>query len=153
MILLQSNDRFDDLAKLDTSTGRVSWFSRQVVDLTIASSPIRGHIAQLCGHTLCFYRKAKVLHFRVDDEDLELTEETQVELVRVRDAVNCITVLRNGVPLFTWTYHRPVIDPLLEYDPTPFIEEEQFDFCLFVYNVMNDPDRRERIYTEYTHAD
>ncbi|MCD4738513.1 MAG: hypothetical protein K8R89_04565 [Anaerolineae bacterium] len=152
MILLQSNDRFADLAKLDTSTGRVSWFSRQV-DSTIASRPIRGHIAQLGGHTLCFYRKEKVLHFRVDDEDLELTEETQVELVHVRDAVNCITVLRHEVPLFAWTYQRPVIDPLLEYDPTPFIDEEQFDFCLFVYNVANDPDRRERIYTEYTHAD
>lgn len=87
----------------------------------------------------------------MDDEDLELTEKTQVELVGVRDDVNRITVLRNGVPLFTWTYQRPVID-LSQYDPTPFIEEEHFDFCLFVHNVVNDPGRRERIYTERTHT-
>lgn len=147
MILLESNDRFDDLAELNTSTGQVSWFSRRA-NLTAASRPVRGHIAKLHGRTLCLYREAGVLHFRVNNEDFELTEKTYVKLERIEDNVNRITVLRDGDEMFTWTYRRPVIEPPLEIDPTPFVEEEHFDFCLFVYNVAGDPSRRERIYTE-----
>jgi hypothetical protein len=145
MVLLQSMDKFDNLAELDTGTGQISYFSRRA-NPKAASRPIRGAIAQLHGRTLCLYREAGALHFRVDNEDFELTEKTHVELVRTQDDVNRITVLRNGVPLFTWTYQRPAIYPPLELDPTPFIEEEDFDFCLFVHNVVNDPSRRKRIY-------
>lgn len=149
MVLLQSNDRFDSLAELDTSTGQISWFSRSA-DPARASSPVHGHVGQMQGRILCLYRdEAGILHFRVDNVDLELTENTHVELERVRDDANRITILRNGILLFAWTYQRPVIEPSLEYDPTPFIEEEHFDFCLFVYNVANDPGRREIIYTEH----
>jgi hypothetical protein len=88
------------------------------------------------------------LHFRVDDEDFELTEETSVRLVRENETTNTIMLFRREDLLFAWTYQRPLIDPPLKYDPTPFIEEEDFDFCLFVYNVANNPGRKARIYTK-----
>lgn len=116
----------------------------------MASRPICGHIAQLDGRIVCLYREAGQLHFRVNDIDCELTENTKVSLVRIREDANRFTVLRDGITLFTWTYQRPVIEPPLELDPTPFVEEEHFDFCLFVYNVVNDLGRRERIYAECT---
>jgi hypothetical protein len=145
MVLLQSMDVFDNLAELSTSTGQVSWLSKHAHP-ELTSHPVHGSIAQLHGRTLCLYRQEGVLHFRVDHEDFELTKETSIKLERVRDRVNSISVLRSGTPLFTWAYQRPTIDPPLELDPTPFVDEEDFDFCLFVHNVMNDPSRRERIY-------
>jgi hypothetical protein len=145
MVFLQSMDKFDDLAELDINTGKISWFSRRA-DFTAVSRPIQGHIAQLYGRTLCLYRQAGLLHFRVENQDFELTENTHIKLERLHNDVNCITVLRNGAVVFTWTYQRPALYPPIEIDPTPFIEGEHFDFCLFVYNVANDPDRRERIY-------
>ena len=147
MIILQSTDRFDSISALDADTGRISWFSRSE-DSTLPSGPVQGHIAELQQRTLCLYRREGSLHFRVDDEDFELTEETSVRLVRENEATNAIMLFRGEDLLFSWTYQRPAIDPPLKYDPIPFIEEEDFDFCLFVYNVANNPDRKERIYTE-----
>jgi len=149
MVLMQSLDTFDDLAELDINTGRIRWFSRRANSAAV-SRPIHGHIAQLHGRTLCFYRRGGVLHFRVDNKDFELTENTLVNLVRVDHDTNCIKVTREGTSLFSWTYRRPLVFPPLGLDPTPFIEEEDHDFCLFVYNVANDPGRRERIYAGHT---
>ena len=88
------------------------------------------------------------MHFRVDDEDFELTAETSVKLVPVKETTNTIMLFRGEDLQSSWTYQRPALDPPLKYDPTPFVEEEDFDFCLFVYNVANDPGRKARIYTK-----
>lgn len=145
MLLLQSMDRFDDLAELNTSTGQISWFSRRA-DPTAASRPVRGHIAQLQGRTLCLYREAGILHFRVDDIDIELTEDTCIELVRGK--TNVLTVLRGDVPIFCLEYRPYMADETDKWRMylDPFIEEEDFDFGLFVYNTVKDVDRRDRIY-------
>ena len=86
----------------------------------------------------------------MDNKDFELTAQTHIKIVHLDDGANCIIVLRNGVSLFTWAYRRPTVDPPMEYDPTPFVEHEDFDFCLFVHNVANDPGRRERIFAADT---
>jgi hypothetical protein len=144
-IILRSRDKFDVLAELNTNTGQISWFSR-CTNLAKSSGPVCGAIAQLQGRVLCLYRETGTLHFKIDDEDFELSETTEVELVHVKEYTNRITILRQDTVLFTWVYQRPLIDPPLEQDPTAFVEEEHFDFCLFVYNVANDPERRERIW-------
>jgi len=93
---------------------------------------------------LILYREADVLHLRLDDTDFELTDDTRIELSR--GDVNVLTAVRGGTVLFSLKYQPPVIEPPLEIDPTPFVEEEHFDFGLFVYNIMRDVDRRSRIY-------
>jgi hypothetical protein len=44
--------------------------------------------------------------------------------------------------------YQVVIDPPLDQDPTPFVEEEHFDFDfgLLVANVCSDPSRQDRLY-------
>ena len=152
MIVLQSMDRFDSMAVLDSDTGQISWFSRSKPS-TLPSGSVRGGIVELQQRTLCLYRREGALHFRVDDEDFALTEETSVSLVHVNETTNTIMLFRGEDLLFAWTYQRPVIDPPLRYDPTPFVEEEDFDFCLFVYNVANDPGRKARIYVKENHPE
>jgi hypothetical protein len=93
------------------------------------------------------------LHFRLHDEDFELTEETSVRPVRVDETTNTITLFRGEDLHFSWTYQRTAIDPPLKDDPTPFVEEEHSDFCLFVYNVANDPGRKARIYVKENHPE
>ncbi len=144
MVLLQSMDNFDKFAELDTNAAQISYFSRH--EKPAASHQIRGTFAQLHGRTLFLYRVAGLLHFRVDNDDFGLTENTEVRLERLHDDLNRVSVLRDGISLFTWIYRRPMIYPPLEIDPTPCIEEEHFDFCLFVYNVVNDAVRKESIY-------
>jgi hypothetical protein len=144
MVLLRSVDRFQDLAELDTDTGQISWFSRP--RNCGESLRIQGSIARLHNRVLCLYREEEMLHFRVDNKDIELTEETTIHLVSIDENYNRIIVFCDDVSLLDWAYQRPEIEPSLDCDLTPFVEEEQFDFCLFVYNVANDKSRRENIY-------
>jgi hypothetical protein len=57
-------------------------------------------------------------------------------------------LISNGALLFSFEYNAPKLDIPLENDPTPFVEEEDFDFLLFVNNVLKDKARRERIYNQ-----
>ncbi|WP_344171777.1 hypothetical protein [Pilimelia columellifera] len=41
-------------------------------------------------------------------------------------------------------YHRDV--PMFEGDPTPFVELEDFEFGVFLRNLLGDPERMERIF-------
>jgi hypothetical protein len=110
VIILHSMDKFDSIAVLDADTGQISWFSRSRPS-TLPSGPVRGHIAELQQRTLCLYRREGALHFRVDDEDFELTEGTTVRLVPVSETTNTIMLFRGEDLLFAWTYQRPTIDP------------------------------------------
>jgi hypothetical protein len=140
-------DKFDSIAVFNPDDGQVSWFSRTENPKT-ASQPIKGHIARLQGRTMILYREHGILHFRVDDKDFQLTGEIEIKLVSVDHKTNCFMIFCKGAQLFRWTYQRPIIDPPLEVDPTLGVEEEHFDFCLFVHNVVHDPLRRARIYTK-----
>ena len=56
--------------------------------------------------------------------------------------LNALTIKHRDAALVTIRYKPSVVGPSLESDPTPFVEREQFDFGLFIHNVLNDPKRR-----------
>jgi hypothetical protein len=145
MVLLESYDRFDDLVELEPTTGQVRWYSKRD-NPNMATLPIQGAVSQLNGHMVFLYREADVLHFRVDDIDIELTEDTRIELIRGN--TNVLTMLRGDAPIFRLEYKPYVADEIDKWRMylNPFIEEEDFDFGLFVYNVLKDPRRRADIY-------
>jgi len=92
------------------------------------------------------YREGDVLHFKVDDMDIELTDNTHIELKR--GEVNVLKVLRDDAPIFCLEYQPYVADEVdkwrMYFDP--FIEEEHFDFGLFLRNLMKDANRRHGVY-------
>jgi len=97
-------------------------------------------------HAVFLYRQTDVLHFRVDDVDIELTEDTRIELIR--GTANILTVLRDDAPIFRLEYKPYVADEIDEWRMylNPFIEDEHFDFGLFVRNVTQNPHQRDVIY-------
>jgi hypothetical protein len=145
-MLLQNLDQFDDLVLLDPDTEQISMLSRSAHPELSAQS-VRGHFADLAGHRIYFYRAHdERLHVRVDELHVEFNRETRVTLVRQDIDTNRFQVLRNGSVVIDLLYPRPVLDPPLAHDPTPFVDEEDFDICLLIHNVMTDAARRERIY-------
>ena len=144
MILLQSNDKYDEIAELEPDTGVLKTYSRRQ-EAARAVQPVRGHFAHLDGHVMILYRDMEVLHFRVDDADVALTDASRVELQQENGWHRLIVNEATG-PLLQLLYKRPNPDPPLESDPTSFVEEEDFDFGVFVHNVVNDSARHTRIY-------
>jgi hypothetical protein len=52
---------------------------------------------------------------------------------------------KNGTALVSLKYKTPAV-PVSAFDVTPFAEDEDFDFLLFVHNVLSDPERRRDIW-------
>ena len=146
MILLQSLNRFSDAAELDVGTGQMQRHNK-VDRLDLVSYPVHGHFAELNGAVICFFRHDNgVLHLKIGATDIELQDDAIVSLQREVDNQFRLVVLRRGLPAFNWRYRRPKIDPPLPADPTSFVEEEDFEILLLTSNVMNDNERRRRIY-------
>ena len=142
MLILQSRDVFERLASLQPESNQVTWFARQPG----MHYSIQGTIAEV-GDYLCFlYRQDGVLHFRANDEDFILDEGVSVQLRDMIKDHKQLSIHRDDSQLFALEYRVPEPIPPLDQDPTPFVEEEDYDFCLFVYNVANSKNRRETIY-------
>lgn len=141
MILLQSQDVYDRMALLDGQTGNLRWIPRQ----DAPPQKIQGHCAQLGDDTLCFYRSLNgSLQLRINERDIELQDNA---IVTWRPGpVTTLSIVSEGRPLLKFQYEAVKIDPPLELDSTPMVEQEDYDFGLFVANVTQNPERRARIY-------
>ncbi len=146
MLVLQSHDRYDDVLVLDCASNSMSFHSKRGSP-ELAARPVRGHFTREGGDLVLFYRRDGSLHLRAGEKDVALEPGTSVELRNdTTRGTRTLSVVRDGRAVLQWA-HKPVeIRPPLEEDPTPFVEREQFDFALFIENVLNDPQRRERIY-------
>jgi hypothetical protein len=114
----------------------------------MAIRPIHGSFARLGTHLVFLYRQADVLHLRVDDSDIELTDDTCVELIRGETSV--LIVIRDSVRLLCLEYKPYVTDEIDQWRMymNPFIEDEHFDFGLFVWEVAQNAERRSAIYRQ-----
>lgn len=144
MILLQSYDRYDDLLELDFVTGAIRFLSR-AKEPQLASETIRGMYSTLCSDVVLLYRRNDRLFLRARGQDIEVDDTTAFVLKRAFPQSR-LTVVRGGNALFQWDYETPIPVPPLADDPTPFVEEEDFDFGLFLSHVTADPDRKTRLF-------
>ena len=145
MIFLQSRDQFDRIGQLDPSTFHIEKYSKRA--LTNGQSiPIQGSFAEMQGLLTYLYREEGSLFFGLEDKIFEITTDTKAVIKRLDKERNQLKLSRGNNILLAVDYNRPKIYPPLGLDPTPFAEEEDYDFYLFVCNVLSDKGRRDRIY-------
>jgi hypothetical protein len=143
-MLLQSNPSFDTLAEYDPETGRFETFSRRA-EPTRVTGPICGEFDYLDGKRVMLYRLGDNLYLEIDGQKLPLDKHT-VELRRVNGRRLLQVLFTDGRVVTELIYDPPKIDPPLHLDPTPGVEEEHFDFGLFLHNVSHNPPRQMRMY-------
>jgi hypothetical protein len=138
MTLLQSKDRFNDVYEIDLATGSYCIHDRHTI-----TSPLHGFAAILDGYLVALYRHEGQLHVRINRQDLLLDETTTATLNRAQ--THHLMIENRAGQSLNWEYTPPRIDPPLEDDLSACVEEEDFDFGIFVYNIINQPGRRNRI--------
>ena len=145
-MLLQSKDVFDQLVDLNTESGAYRVLSRKVHP-ELPATKTSGTFSIVDDTMLMLYRKNGVLYFRARDRTVELSDDVTSSLTN-KHSNRVFQLLKNGKPVIGLTYLPPVHEVPLSLDPTPFMEEEDFDFLLFVHNVLTNTGRRNRIYNE-----
>lgn len=146
-MILESKDDFDQLAELDPSNGRTYRFLSRKQHPELTTTPPSGSYSIVNGTMLALYRIDGVLYFRVGDQDSKLTDDVTSRLTR-EDDNRVFQLIQDGNSRVIFRYVPPVPEVPLSIDPTPFIEEEDFDFLLFVHNVLTESGRRHRVYSQ-----
>jgi hypothetical protein len=145
-MVLQSQDKFDEIAVLNPSTGETNFVSKSKHP-ELASQTASGWYSIVDNVMCCLYRREGKLFLGVGKRTFELLDDVSSRLIRGQGSSN-FQLISNGALLFSFEYNPPKLDIPLENDPTPFVEEEDFDFLLFVNNILKDKARRERIYNQ-----
>lgn len=139
-MLVQCFDRYDVIADFDTVTGLVAPRSRPT---SVAVWDTDGWYASLDGASVVFYRHGGELKVRINSTIFHLDRSASIawarhsgrSILQVQDASSVVVLsYAAGVPLGS-----------LADDPTPFVEDEDWDLGLFMFNVLSDPQRAELV--------
>lgn len=141
MLYVESHDRFAEVGQFDPATTALRVCNR--LDAGEQELPLRGHFASLAGHQVIFYRD--------DDDTLRIACGNRTMIAR-RDSIlwtrsdgksRFIIEIKDlkGCTLEYWSPAGEFSD-----DPTACAEPEDGDFGLFIFNVINDEGRANRIY-------
>lgn len=143
-ILLSNREQWKELMLYNLITSK-----KELISRTSDNIRIQGHYVRKDGDFVMFYKKSNKLHFQVEGKEYYLeSDDCKVTFERMgRLNRFCIEISNNTV--FSHTYRSWRYDPLnmVDIDFNEDMEENQ-DFYLFVYNVMQDKDWRKRIYSK-----
>lgn len=143
-MLLQSHNSFDTMADYDPVTGTLVIFTRSA-DAAGASGEKAGAFDEIGGKRVLLFRLGGVLYLQVENQRMRMDDHA-IELRSVNGR-RVLQVRSNGKVVVELTYDPPLLDPPLSVDPTPFVEEEDFDFGLLLSNLSKDRSRQSRMYT------
>lgn len=137
-IWLQSQDTFNTLARLDPSTGEYSLIDRGTPGASVPGKA-DGIFAILNDKLAGLYVLNDRLLFQLEHEAFELDDETTVE-VSGPDNHRLLRVIRQGTPVAKHVYG--VTAQRFADDPTPMIDDEDFDFGLVASHISKDASRK-----------
>lgn len=146
-MLIESHDRFADVAHYEPESGRLVELSRGEAAEQALAGPVRGHYARLGGELAVFYRSGGSLWLRIGEHALVLGEGAVVRWENSGERSR-LSLLADGNEVAAVEYSSPLCDADLVNDPTPFAEAEDWDFGLFIESVLTEDVRRRRIYTD-----
>jgi hypothetical protein len=140
---VQCHGRHAEVGEFDPETGTLVRRHRSDDE---DEGSFRGHYADLGGVTAVFYRgDDDHLWLRLADVALPV-EAARDAFEWSRDGATSEIKIEGGDgERINVKYDDPYWPPP-SFDPTPFVEAEDFDFGLFVRNVLADPARSARIY-------
>ncbi len=142
-MILKRHTVFDAMGDYDPVTGTLTTFSRKAEPGRVPGQ-VSGVFDHVGGKLVLLFRLDGVLYLQVEDERIRMADNT----INVRSVTGhrVLRVLSNSRVVLELTYDAPIIDPPLSEDPTAFVEEEHFDFGLFLANLSRDRGRQARMY-------
>lgn len=156
-ILLNSfNYLYDQVVSLDTDSGDFFEFSR--VDrpdlVKLIKTPAEGFFSYVDNRLIFFYYSTprKSVSIRMDNDLIEFEYEDKVLLEKKSETQNLFRIQKGEKTVFSLVYNRPIINPLLGFHQmVSMVEEEDFDFLLLIYNMCNEPNRKEWVFGRTTY--
>jgi len=140
MIYLQSNKFYSKILELDPQSGKHDTVGRDALTAHGRLGRINGVFDLLNDTLVALYTLNGKLILRVGDRAIPLNERVTVS-VSGAPSHRLLTVTQGGTDPVHIKYD--IRDSLRgEDNPTPFIDDEDSDFGIFIVNIFTDPARR-----------
>ena len=140
MLTLQSKNTYSRLLELSYEDGSYREARRVAVNGVLPTLKINGVFDFLNGILVALYAFGGNLFLRIGDDVIQILGDVRVELEQ-NGFQSKLTVMRDGRALVLLNYPKSASGKIKD-DPTPFVDDEDFDFGLFVKNLVSDPKRR-----------
>lgn len=139
MLWLQSSSKFDLIAEF--SPDLMALYRRSKRDLG-GSAPKRldGFFYEFAGGLLVLYNQDGNIFF-VSNGNRFLLDDDTIVAVAGKPTDRKLEVIHKGKTIYSTTYLTDY-ESKIESDPTAFVDDEDFDFGLFVSNISKDPERK-----------
>ena len=141
MLWLRSREEYDCLATFEPSVGTLKKYSLRALG-DKAPSITDGCFSEVEEGILILYRSVGNIFFQIYNKIFLINDKIEIEVFGPREKRK-LQVVRDGKVIYETTYTPPG-PGMIEGDPTPFVEEEHFDFGLFVSNISKNPGRKDR---------
>jgi len=141
-LLLQSNEKLDEIMEFDPATGASKVLSKlkSFVNKQVST---QGFYSRNEGNPLLLYRINDDLYFQSGACRVLLDDTISIK-VEGNEQARRFELRAQDLIVFQCSY-IPKLNTLAGIDPTAFVEEEDFDFYLFVRNIANSSQRRDLI--------
>ena len=140
MFLLRNNEQFNDIVAYDAENGRWQRLdpeSKKEVD----SADVSGFFTILSSKYCAIYRSGQEIVACVGDVQIPLSHRVKIN-VTGNPAKRRLTISQDANVIVNHEYSLDTSNHF-EDDPTPFIEDEDFDFGLFMANIAGSQERQE----------
>jgi hypothetical protein len=139
VLYLQNFDHWGEAGVFDADTGTFEVVPRET--LQAKALPLHGHYSTLSGNLVMFFRDDDELYVAIGPRRWRAIRSTVCW--KKQGSWSVFSVGVPGSDQLSLTYEP---EPMIDNDPTPFIEAEDFDFGLFIINVVNNQQRYETMY-------
>ncbi len=139
MIWLQNNQKFDRLISYEPITGKYIEQSKKLLK-SKAPKLTDGFFEIFSDMFFALYKYDNNLYFSINQKKYVLDASTIVN-VEGNSKKRMLTIMKNDNELYRCNYELNTYQKFTE-DYTPFIDNEDFDFGLFVSNVSKDIARK-----------
>ncbi len=136
-MLLQYHNRRGIVAEFSPDDGNL-----EVLQRPAGVVRTDGWFSVLGGALVAFYRARGSLWLRVGAHVLEIGEDPAIPEWRRETHRSVLRVVVDGETVELRYRTGPFEQPTLANDPTPFVESEDWDFGLFITNVLSSDERR-----------
>jgi len=137
-MFLINKDIYDKVLMLDLSNKSIKEISRKKLNSDIVES---GFYSHLSNKTIGLYRNNNSIYFFENKFTIQITSDITAEFEAFRRR-RILKILSNNEIVYRIKYK--VKNSIEDEDFTPFIDEEDFDFGLFIYNIINSTDRQKK---------
>ncbi len=132
-VILQSSTVFMEIGELDTLSGDFFVYKKECP--SVETDGVYDFIDN--DFAAIFFADGQV-QVRLAEFSTAATERVSARVIR-NHGVNELVISRDGEDVFSYRYTAPEWNSR---DPTPFVDKEDEDFCLFISNIINSPERK-----------